>query len=310
VQENNEKLNAQEILFYRKRILAWYTTASWYLGNDYIKNLWNHISELKLWQTDIWIPEVLQTPFVEKGIYYIINPNILNSIKGKIVGIIKDKIDSGITIPKTIIGDIAINAMKKEYLENREFKLAIDTRYNPSDASDENSIFDKFYKEFFDKLYWDNNRRLQRLIFAQRLYINESFKEFNQIDVSDELNTPWDWDHIYPKNFIDSKTLGHFTHVIRHCTNVLGNLRAVDFSKNRSDGNRTTPADKYSDNSSILLELEKEEVVDLFKTITGRIDRMQEVQIKVIAFYKAVTFRSFGMYIDWYTSLEVEKVFP
>ena len=83
---------------------------------------------------------------------------------------------------------------------------------------------------------------------AQKEYINQQFREFNQLDDLEDTNRPWDWDHIYPNSWvyyqreIDSRT--------RYWESTIGNFRAMDLVDNRSENNNYSPAERFEGSNS------------------------------------------------------------
>ncbi|AJA69889.1 Protein of unknown function DUF262 [Myroides sp. A21] len=103
---------------------------------------------------------------------------------------------------------------------------------------EQNDIFIKF----IDRL--KGNREI--LLLAQRQYINKKFKAFESIDVLEDTNRPWDYDHIYPKNWVytndgDGRAINNIHWLVKEWINSNGNYRALDFSTNRSDRDMVSP---------------------------------------------------------------------
>lgn len=82
------------------------------------------------------------------------------------------------------------------------------------------------------------------VLLAQAPYIEEQFPEFNQLNRLEETNTPWDWDHIYPSEWVYRKRSIH--PITREWNYTIGNLRAMSLSDNRSESNRLSPYDRLS----------------------------------------------------------------
>ena len=101
------------------------------------------------------------------------------------------------------------------------------------------------WNAFIDSVHY--NRML--ILLVQNDYINREFPEFNQLNVLEDTNTPWDWDHIYPSEWIHRKREVH--HLTKHWNNTIGNLRAMSLSDNRRESNRISPKDRLSTNESI-----------------------------------------------------------
>ena len=87
------------------------------------------------------------------------------------------------------------------------------------------------------------------VLLAQAPYINKQFPEFNQLNRLEETNTPWDWDHIYPSEWVYRKWSIHPT--TREWNNTIGNLRAMSLSVNRSESNKLSPYDRLRESADI-----------------------------------------------------------
>lgn len=97
--------------------------------------------------------------------------------------------------------------------------------------------------DFIGRLIEGRDKSL--ILLAQREYINDTFKEFNQLEELDDTSTPWDWDHIYPNSwvyrqwYIDDRT--------RKWESRIGNFRAMSLTDNRSENNNLSPAERFSE---------------------------------------------------------------
>lgn len=141
-----------------------------------------------------------------------------------------------------------------------------------------------------DKIF----RNRDFLIYAQRDYFNEKFKEFNQYDYVEDTNRPWDWDHIYPKSWIDNKK--GISPLIRHWANSIGNLRALSYDDNRSENNRLSPEQRLKEdqnkNDSFILDNDLAYWIQL----SSRIKTDDELS----NFLSASIHRMINIYEDWY----------
>ena len=95
------------------------------------------------------------------------------------------------------------------------------------------------------------------LKFAQRKYYQKYFGDYNPCDKElwDEINRPWDHDHIVPQNWISE---GDWQSVQSIWTNSMGNIADIPFEQNRGKGD-TDNWDYYdlveaeSDGNNLLL---------------------------------------------------------
>ncbi len=99
----------------------------------------------------------------------------------------------------------------------------------------------EFFWNFIGKVQY--NRPL--ILLAQRNYINETFGEYNQMDDIDDTDAPWDWDHIYPSEWVYRK--GTCNQSIRDWNNTNGNFRALALEQNRSESNSHSPKVRLTD---------------------------------------------------------------
>ncbi|MFV5702588.1 DUF262 domain-containing protein [Flavobacterium sp. XS2P12] len=98
---------------------------------------------------------------------------------------------------------------------------------------------DYFWK-FIGKI--QHNRQL--ILFAQREYINATFGDYNQMDDVDDTNVPWDWDHIYPSEWVYRKQ--YCNQSLKDWNNTNGNFRAISLEQNRSESNTASPKDRLA----------------------------------------------------------------
>ena len=98
------------------------------------------------------------------------------------------------------------------------------------------------------------NREL--LLYAQRMYLNSNFSRYDpaRLDMWDEHNRPWDFDHIIPQDWIHQKSSRRkeYTSYCEAWLNYNGNLAAIPFELNRSKSNRAE-WEEYVNNKKILL---------------------------------------------------------
>ena len=85
---------------------------------------------------------------------------------------------------------------------------------------------------FVDRLWGE--RRL--VLYAQRDALRAWFPDFDPTDSNamDEVNRPWDIDHIHPRYFIEGRH--NIPRIVRDWHGSIGNLRAWPLDVNRSDG--------------------------------------------------------------------------
>lgn len=119
------------------------------------------------------------------------------------------------------------------------------------------NVYDNVYgpaKEFFGRIFngWESNSR-EMLLYAERRYLNSHFSKYDPaiLDMWEEYNRPWDFDHIIPQNRISGKK-GLYREYDKQWLWCIGNFAAISFEANRSksDGNNY---EEYINNASDLL---------------------------------------------------------
>jgi hypothetical protein len=167
------------------------------------------------------------------------------------------------------------------------------------------------------------------LLYAQREFIGDP-KRFPEprFDLVD-TDVPFDWDHIAPRSWIDGKR--GIPEPIRHCFNLIGNLRAWPYSLNRMDHD-APPAKKLDllgadDHScpefeewlmSHDLPGEREELKSVLLGFSACDDEWAGLErpdnLKRFKSYRPlcelIIQRSFRICEHWYESLDIEALVP
>lgn len=179
--------------------------------------LWEQIKNKGFWEEPlnklIWIDDV-------DGIHFLIDPKLLRDYykQSFIVQMFIENNENRWGLWKEGVGEEII----------QYFNSVKDNELN-SDTTNE------YFSEFIDKIRY--NRPL--ILFSQRDYINSTFGDYNQIDDMDDTNVPWDWDHIYPSEWVYRKV--YCNQGIKDWNNTNGNLRAISLEHNRSRSNLQSP---------------------------------------------------------------------
>ena len=94
------------------------------------------------------------------------------------------------------------------------------------------------------------------LLYAQREYLKQNFSLYDpaKTNMWDELNRPWDYDHIIPQDWIHKKGSWRkeYTDYCEAWLNCNGNFAAISFEKNRGKSNNPD-WDEYINNKELLL---------------------------------------------------------
>jgi hypothetical protein len=161
----------------------------------------------------------------------------------------------------------------------------------------EDLLMDRWNKHV-NKIF--NNRSL--LIYSQRKYFSDKFKDFNQMESMEDTNRPWDWDHIYPKSWVDN--LHYIHHLVKRWVNSNGNFRALSYDDNRSESNNLSPADRLNSENirrdSFISESDFESFWGELGYESKAIKYDDEVSIKI--YLSAVVNRTVNIYEEWYNN--------
>ncbi len=273
-----------------RRILATITALSWF-GTDnsrYVRGIWEKISLGKFWSK-----QVLGIPFLEEKdfvMYPLINPSIIRAY------LLHDVVEKNKGWEE--LYPVAESEIFKTY------KSILNTG-----QEEENEINDAVYgiwDNFINKVFGCK----PLVLFAQRVYINESFGDFNQMETLEDTNTPWDWDHIYPaswiyKNwYIDPNT--------KHWNNSIGNFRALSLEENRSENDSLSPCKRLIDvkSQSFIKDYNDGKYYndwEFWNKIENRINHDNEEMVK--NHLSAIINRLCNIYEEWYSTLNVGELF-
>lgn len=117
--------------------------------------------------------------------------------------------------------------------------------------SEKEDLIPAAWNEFLWKLLSSNtNRNKSFILLAQREYIQREYFDFNQLEDLQDTNTPWDWDHIFPRSWAWNGSA-----LVKEWLNRIGNFRAMSLTDNRHENNNISPSVRFSPE---LYELESE----------------------------------------------------
>lgn len=115
------------------------------------------------------------------------------------------------------------------------------------------------WDNFLWRLHSSNtNRNKAFILLAQGDYIQKEFEEYNQLEDLQDTNTPWDWDHIFPKSWTRGES-----NLESDWVNRIGNFRAMPLVVNRKENDECSPKERFSPEFYKL----SSESDDVFKTI-------------------------------------------
>lgn len=178
---------------------------------------------------------------------------------------------------------------------------------------------------FADKLWGE--RRL--VLHAQRRQLAAWFPDFDPTDPGsvEEMNRPWDMDHIHPRYYIEGRH--NILRIVRDWHGSIGNFRAWPFDANRADA-ESVPARKLDgDPDEVLRSYGLRNAADKRSASFVSEDQWPNWQRSTptgdfpprylsmgpygdcrIALVRALTSRTIALYKGWYDSLKVEMLMP
>lgn len=170
--------------------------------------------------------------------------------------------------------------------------------YNKIKSQGQGQAFaDESTNQFFWKFIHVLRSNRQLILFAQRQYLNETFGDYNQMDDLEDTNVPWDWDHIYPSEWVYRKK--NCNKGIREWNNTNGNYRAISLEDNRSRGNRQAPSalnDPNERQNSFILDNDWEN----WKKIEARI-----LDEEINNHFGAITKRMINIYAKFWQDFKI-----
>lgn len=252
----------------------------WWFSFANIPQLWNE----KIREENFW-NEPLNNLFWwngNDGIHFLICPKLLRKYYAQ--PSIMDRFKDNKEDKNNLLMEEGIGKEIKEYY----------TKIKNEEIGNEkaNEYFCKFIERIRD------NRHL--ILLSQRKFINQEFQEYNQMEDLEDTNAPWDWDHIYPSEWVYRKT--HCNRGIRDWNNTIGNLRAISLEKNRSEGNGLSPQERLSEDMREKSFVNQDDW-EYWKNIKERIydDNIEN------HFY-AVTKRIISIYEKYWNDLKIENI--
>jgi hypothetical protein len=244
-----------------------------------IPRLWNEkIENLNFWNESL--NDLIRCDG-EGGIHFLIKPELLKKYyeQKEIIKMFKENNEHKWELLETGVGAEII-----EYYNN--------IKTNTFDLPTAKDFFRKFIREIqYNK---------QFILFAQRDYINSTFADFNQMDEIEDTNVPWDWDHIYPSEWVYN--MKNCSKSIRDWNGTNGNFRAISLEHNRSRSNQQSPKD-ISDDIEREYSFIQENDWQYWKNIDNRIwDNEKQNH------FRAITTRMINIYGKFWNDLKINEL--
>lgn len=150
--------------------------------------------------------------------------------------------------------------------------------------------------------YWNSEQGRGLLLYVVREYLQNNFGDYDPVDaVWNEENRPWDYDHIFPQDWLCSgrgNSHGESHELVSEFIHSIGNIAPISFSKNR--GKQATQPGKYQGNvDNNLLYVNHCEFFDQHRT---HLEHDSDLAFK---FAEITASRMLALYKDWYETLKI-----
>ena len=189
-------------------------------------------------------------------------------------------------------------------LEELEKEVNILARKNNSNKRNgvRSKVDDKL-RPFFDKMFWNKDL----LLYAQRGYLASEFGDENMFKL-DDTNVPFDWDHIFPHDYIKRKR--GIPQSLKDWYHSNGNFWACPYEFNRSVQD-DAPSQKFScedSNNKLKNAFMKDEYKKFFTGIESKDSLLYSDNWKKA--YKFIMLRNFEILKEWYSKLNIDDLYP
>lgn len=152
----------------------------------------------------------------------------------------------------------------------------------------------------FSQVLWNRDF----VVYAQRKYLNERFSHFDQanLEMWEDHNRPWDYDHILPRVDVINKRSANvpFKKICGHWVNTNGNFWACPFEDNRSFGKGAFQNKAEFLDDMFVTEDEVEGFSSGWSTISS--------EETAFAFCGSVRKRTARVYREWYEATEISRL--
>lgn len=164
------------------------------------------------------------------------------------------------------------------------------------------------YREGIERTWhWTKNAGRSLLLYSLRRYLQDNFQDYDAVDaVWSEENRPWDYDHIFPQDWLQSgRGNSHGTHheLVSGFLNSIGNIAPISFSRNRGKGAKAPG--KYqgeTDNRQLYVEYSS-----FFDEQYG--SRLENDPALAFQFAQITAKRLYRLYQEWYSTLDISNLF-
>ena len=269
------------------RLLIAVTTALSWFGGDAKEKKENFRQWMEAAKSrpdeEFWSPETIRVLFIrdENPMPLFPNPDDLNDFLHETIG----------TNPKYDWENLGSTCPKHPIYNNYKHIPIAEEK-----SSDVELISQESVRRFINNL----SKCLNALLFAQREFIEEKFKNFQQWDlVLKDIDSPWDVDHIYPSSY----RKWYVSEKYRDWNNTIGNKRIEELSRNRSDGD-THPIVKLAQENTRGDSFVLPDVWEMMQPTSTNISDNTNAD----AICSIILRRTAEIYRKWYTTLQINQL--
>ena len=141
------------------------------------------------------------------------------------------------------------------------------------------------------------------LLYAQRALLSGSRLgnyDPSRIDIWEDKNRPWDYDHLLPTNALKGNQ-GTYRQACRQWSNTIGNFRAWPLEENRSRHDELANESIITAEDRVLSKILDQRECDGFSLSWSQVDDA----LKASEFMAAARSRFLRIYSDWFDSLKI-----
>ncbi|WP_347962940.1 DUF262 domain-containing protein [Lactococcus formosensis] len=268
----------------KNKIVGKIFTLDWF-GFDNYPELWKNVSNAEFFNQSL---EKLSTLSIKKGIKAMVPPDLLREY-------FKETFDDALK-------------MKDEWKHIFKPTQQIIEYYHNHYSSLDNLQIEEYFHEF---VIWIRETRNKSLVsFAQREYLNNTFRDYNSMENLEDSAVPWDWDHIYPASWVNNKRVKTFS--IRYWTWCIGNYRALSLEQNRAENNNYSPEQRLKEKqirkNSFVCESNNQFMND-YQYWQCLIKREDDKESSARNHLHAILTRMINIYQKYWDDLEIENFF-
>ena len=224
--------------------------------------------------------------------------------------------------------DIAFNKQAKELhiypaMNMERLKKFIDENFNENNfknfylkndmsmlykmAGDRDGADKIFWWQTINKIIRSNMSTPYLAYYFQRHYMNDVFSEYDPSlpTKQNDIQKPWDIDHIIPQNKIGRNS----NCLYKFWIHSVGNYCAMDYASNRSKSDNNLTKEDLKIYEKLQAENNEEKIMEYFLEYLDK-KECNTYEIKDHPFIIPIVERLLLMYNNWYSSLNISKLTP